>query len=64
MRNREQLAICEEEARREGDAAREAPETFERNFAKLLDMDDTLEEETKMIAAQCGSLPRVTTRKG
>ena len=43
MRYREKSALCNEEARRAGDAASEAWETFEKNLAKILDKDDMLE---------------------
>ena len=32
------------------DAAREAPETFEKILAKMLEKDDMLEEDTRLIA--------------
>ena len=48
--SRETWAACREEARRAEDAAREAREAFEKHFAKLLEKDDMLEEETRMIA--------------
>ena len=50
VRSREKSALCKEEGRRAEDAALEARETFEKNFAKMLEKDDVLEEETTMIA--------------
>ena len=49
-RSREKSALCKEEGRRAEDAALEARETFEKNLAKMLENDDVLEEETRMIA--------------
>ena len=50
MRYRGKLALCNEEALRPEDAAREARETSERNSAEMLEKDDMLEEDTGMIA--------------
>ena len=50
VRYRENLELCKEEACRAEDAAREARETSEKNLALMLEKDDMLKEDTRLIA--------------
>ena len=44
------MELCWKEDRRAEDAARDAPETFEKNLAKMWEKYDMLEEDTRLIA--------------
>ena len=63
-KRREDVRRAEEEPRRAEDAAREAREAFHRNFTKIIDKEDMVEENVLPVAEKMWQASRSNHTKG